>query len=210
MCVTAADLIMFGLNMKICENCKQSKAELAPKETCMNGKRHAWVEEREVNRAVDSFLRESNAIEGVFGDDALSDAWDAWSHAMTLKRITPDDVCDIHKLLMRRLDFNIAGRIRRVPVFVGSYVCPQPGQLNRMLFQWCEKWDLLKQHDRLAESDFKRSHVEFESIHPFQDGNGRTGRILLNWLRVKSGQEVLIIYANERGDYYQWFKERMI
>jgi len=49
-------------------------------------------------------------------------------------------------------------------------------------------------------------HIHFEKIHPFVDGNGRMGRILMNWQRVKVGLQPLIIWASERQAYYAWFK----
>lgn len=50
-----------------------------------------------------------------------------------------------------------------------------------------------------------RSHTLFESIHPFDDGNGRAGRILLNYLAVSKGYPPVIIKGftqEERNSYY--------
>jgi fido (protein-threonine AMPylation protein) len=46
-----------------------------------------------------------------------------------------------------------------------------------------------------------RVHVRFESIHPFRDGNGRTGRLLVNLLLVRRGLPPAIIYSRERSRY---------
>jgi hypothetical protein len=50
--------------------------------------------------------------------------------------------------------------------------------------------------ERLAEV-----HNEFERIHPFLDGNGRAGRLLLNLLLVRLGYPPAIVFKNERSRY---------
>jgi DNA phosphorothioation-dependent restriction protein DptG len=54
----------------------------------------------------------------------------------------------------------------------------------------------------------KAYHIEFEGIHPFEDGNGRVGRILLNVHRISVGLPILIIHEGaEQMKYYEWFRE---
>ena len=47
------------------------------------------------------------------------------------------------------------------------------------------------------------AHHDFEIIHPLIDGNGRTGRLLLNWLSLKHLGQFMIVEAKHRGDYYK-------
>jgi len=55
-----------------------------------------------------------------------------------------------------------------------------------------------------AIDEIERIHVEFENIHPFEDGNGRVGRILMNLQRIFSGMSVLIIHeGTEQQEYYK-------
>ena len=68
-------------------------------------------------------------------------------------------------------------------------------------------WNNKYAHER-GEEAIRQGHIDFETIHPFEDGNGRTGRMLMSWQRKKAGLEPLLIRASERWEYYQWFKSR--
>ena len=65
-----------------------------------------------------------------------------------------------------------AGGFRTCGVRVGGRVCPRPDELHRLLDR------LLEHAESMTPMEF---YKEFELIHPFVDGNGRTGKILLNW-----------------------------
>ena len=49
--------------------------------------------------------------------------------------------------------------------------------------------------------DLARAHVAFEQIHPFLDGNGRTGRLLTNLLLVRAGLPPAVIFRRDRERY---------
>ena len=57
------------------------------------------------------------------------------------------------------------------------------------------------------EETIEQDHIWFEKIHPFEDGNGRTGRILMNIQRLNAGLPLLIIHeGKEQMEYYKWFQ----
>lgn len=170
---------------------------------------------------VAEFLKESNAIEGVYSEEALADAQVAWNYAMENDlgnpdvQITIDHVLGIHQRLMTNLESRIAGKFRTCAVYIGNRECPKPSSevelTNAIKLQALDdlndskgKRELsLHKRDRLA----KAKHVAFEHVHPFEDGNGRTGRILYNIHRLRLGLHVHTIFDAKKQSYYQWFKD---
>ena len=81
---------------------------------------------------------------------------------------------------------------------------PSWTDVQPQLDEWCTKaeasldWFDSNQHPIEA---FAALHAEFERIHPFNDGNGRTGRLVLNLLLVRYGYPPAVIHKQERSRY---------
>ena len=149
------------------------------------------------------FIRESNAIEGVYDDVSFTQAVRAWEYLMTKKEMTSGVVLKTHKILMLHSNLypNEKGYFRNTMVYVGGGPCLSPERIPEAIGNWCYK----TMHSRQSA---KKLHVEYEKIHPFVDGNGRTGRMFMNWTRIKKGQAIIIIKAGEEQlEYYKWFRK---
>nr|WP_076388099.1 Fic family protein [Vaginimicrobium propionicum] len=98
------------------------------------------------------------------------------------------------------------GVYRSVPVrIVGARVAPTPPYLIEMKMK-----QLVCDYEKNTEhivTKLSRFHVEFESIHPFIDGNGRTGRLLVNLELMKAGYPPIDIKFMDRVAYYDAFDE---
>jgi Fic family protein len=160
-------------------------------------------------KQVEEFLRESNAIEGVYDIDSLKQAKLAWKYLMTQKVLTPAVILDTHKILMlhQNLQPNHKGYFRDCEVTVGGTYGLNWGKIPEAIESWCKDVAISLKIPGEDGKHFKIDHITYEHIHPFVDGNGRTGRLFLNWERLKAGLPLLIIHEGfEQYEYYKWFR----
>ena len=112
----------------------------------------------------------------------------------------------LHRMLMGGIDDAIAGRFRRAGEYVrvGLHIAPAPerveGLIDDALLEYSSDLDAYSL-DKVA-----RFHLEFEHIHPFCDGNGRLGRVLMNFQLLQLGLPRLIIRNSEKQHYYRALK----
>ncbi len=163
------------------------------------------------------FLKQSNAIEGVEDYLSLQQAAFAWEWLKEQKKLTLTTLLKTHKILMlhQPLYPNEKGYFREVPVWVGGREGANWVTIRTLLRNWLMNVDDLikngkREPDIFKETMTKRHHVVYEQIHPFVDGNGRTGRMFMNWERLNLGLPLLIIHTgDEQRKYYGWFSNKI-
>jgi Fic family protein len=152
--------------------------------------------------AITDFLRESNAIEGVYDDQSLKDARKAWEYLVKQKQMEIRIVLEAHRLLMAHqlISANLKGYFRLEAVYVGNHEGIDYRVIPEAMQVWClNSW--------LYPKNWKAHHIRFEKIHPFIDGNGRIGRLLMNWERRKAGLPIKVIWEAKKYEYYKWFTD---
>lgn len=98
------------------------------------------------------------------------------------------------------------GTFRRIPVrIMGAYTEPvQPFMIEPKITELLAVNDERKTSMGIIER-IARFHLEFEGIHPFIDGNGRTGRLILNLDLIRNGYPPINVKFADRKQYYDAF-----
>ena len=114
---------------------------------------------------------------------------------------------EIHSLVLMH-DRENKGIYRNVPVMImgAEHTPPQPYLVPKLMEQLIIDYTkMIKEENTIdAISEF---HLKFEGIHPFIDGNGRTGRLILNLELMKMGLLPVNIKFTDREKYYNAFDE---
>lgn len=167
------------------------------------------------------FVFESNCIdpqpghENIPGDAHFDDHLKAVQMAVKFAEegnIAPPDL--VHETIMRNLKGmrKHAGVYRKVAVCVGNQMCPLAIEIPQMMDDWNKLVSMeLENAKDISKKDKKdlvwRLHIAYEYIHPWIDGNGRSGRVLmLNHALLLSLKPWTVKY-NARFDYYRRFEK---
>lgn len=123
-------------------------------------------------------------------------------YGMIKGRVFPEDLLELHRLFFQRIDPDTAGffRTRNVIITGTDYLPPDfqlvPVLIEKHLSRYRNK--RFREHPLLRAADL---HAEFEAIHPFLEGNGRIGRLLLSLYTLKAGYGPVIVSPLRRGEY---------
>ena len=115
--------------------------------------------------------------------------------------ITHEEISRLHKIIAGEvMDQGAAGKYRTIPVRVGRYIPPPPEQVSGLMFELLTWWN--KESAKLSPVlSSAIMHYRFEAIHPFADGNGRTGRALALWELYRRGFDTHHIFS---VDEFYW------
>ncbi|MBI2547449.1 MAG: Fic family protein [Candidatus Aenigmarchaeota archaeon] len=161
------------------------------------------------------FCKESNRIENITHDDPTSlyivHHLAAFDYIKNNKRIS---IRELHRILMEvdserfLIDYGERiGEYRKHRVRIGSHI-PPPPQIVELLMK-----NLQDDIEASLKGEYKPDtewyfHNRFEIIHPFVDGNGRTGRLLLNFVRMHYfPDDLVIVRSKDKLGYYHMLDE---
>lgn len=98
---------------------------------------------------------------------------------------------------------------RAVQVFIqgSEHIPPEPEKVPNLMMYYIYNYNHDEQDifEKIA-----RYHIEFEKIHPFEDGNGRTCRLLLNYELLKNNLPPVVIAKEDRVKYFEFLRNNDI
>lgn len=173
----------------------------------------------------------SNAIEGstltyvetyaiLYNDNSFKiegkeprEIYEAINHKNALELVFKDlkNNDDFDERFIKKLNKTINKNIREtegfraVQVFIqgGEYIPPEPEKVPNLMNYYVYNYN----HDEQdIFTKISRYHIEFERIHPFEDGNGRTGRLLINYELLKNNLPPVVIAKEDRIKYFEFLR----
>lgn len=178
----------------------------------------------------------SNAIEGnsltetetkiviedgiTIGGKPMKDHYEAMGHSEAFsflydlaenKTITEHDILKLHHLFYYRIDEGNAGKYRKVNVLItgSTFRPPAHSEVPELMKKFIDSIPAMRKKYHPVEFS-ARIHKELVTIHPFIDGNGRAGRLLMNLALLQTGYVITIIPPILRNDYINAIKKTQI
>lgn len=147
------------------------------------------------------------SVREVFEAKNLARVFEYIREKVSIRDADKDLILLLHRMLISNINENIAGRFRKKNEYVrvGTYIAPAPERIEAMTDA------ALLEYSSNQRAYFLEKiacfHLEFEHIHPFCDGNGRIGRVLINYQLMQFGFPPIIIRDKEKKVYYSSFEE---
>ena len=176
----------------------------------------------------------SNAIEGstltyaetyaiLFNDNSFKisgreprEIYEAINHKKAMdvlfEKLKSDDL-ELNEEFIKKInekDIRDTKGYRKVSVMIkgSDDIPPKPEQLNNLMMYFVYNYNHNETKDIFEK--IAGFHIEFEHIHPFEDGNGRTGRLLINFELLKNNIPPIVIPKEERTKYFELLRSKDI
>lgn len=116
--------------------------------------------------------------------------------------LTIDLILLLHRMLLTNIRDDVAGRFRKdnEMVQVGNHIGLPPQFIEQRMQEILIRYSAENTQPFIQR--IGAFHAEFESIHPFIDGNGRIGRVLNNYFLIREGYPPIIVRNKEKEKYY--------
>ena len=182
------------------------------------------AKEHELKEIAIAFTYNTNAIEGstitleeareiiedkISPNKPLRDVKETEAHSNVFlemlnkkEKISEELISKWHRNIFGETKSDLAGKYRDYLVRVGSYIAPDWQDVHKLMKEFFNSFRELKINPVELSA---RMHYRFERIHPFGDGNGRIGRLIMNKILWDNDYPMIIIEYKKRKSYYKAF-----
>ena len=121
--------------------------------------------------------------------------------------LTQELVLLLHQMLIGNINEMISGRFREKDEYVriGTHIGSPPEKIEQLIKEILTEYN--SENEVYFLDKIAKFHLDFEAIHPFNDGNGRIGRVVMNYQLSRLGFPVIIVRDKEKKGYYTAFNE---
>ena len=145
------------------------------------------------------------SLREVFEAKNLAGVMEYVSSKSITEELSKEMILLLHKMLLGNINDSVSGRFRigNEYVRIGSYIASSPEHIGKRLEKILLEYN--SNQDIYFLERISRFHLEFETIHPLVDGNGRIGRVIINYQLIRQGFPEIIIRNKEKKEYYSAF-----
>lgn len=121
--------------------------------------------------------------------------------------LTQELILLVHQMLIGNINEAISGRFRNGDEYVriGSHIGSPPEKIEQLIKEILTEYN--SENEVYFLDKIAKFHLDFEAIHPFNDGNGRIGRVIINYQLSRLGFPVIIVRDKEKKGYDTAFNE---
>ena len=117
--------------------------------------------------------------------------------------ITQDFLKELHRILKNGTSDDVIGDYKKTANYIGDFSTTKPKQVTQEIERLLSEYTIKTNIDIKDIIDF---HYKFERIHPFEDGNGRIGRLIMFKECLRNGIVPFIIDVEHQAFYYRGLK----
>ena len=116
------------------------------------------------------------------------------------RELTSQDLINGNEIINNNIIIGGGYRIDPAMISGSNKVFPEAHEVERFINDYIDRYNEYMR-DGYNMEDVARMHLDFENIHPFTDGNGRTGRLLIDSMLLGGNQAPIVIPLDQRNDY---------
>lgn len=117
-------------------------------------------------------------------------------------KIDNDFIINLNQIINHDIMYIGGYRLGGMKIIGSDKTFPHPLEVNELMNQFINLYNQLLTKPNISYQEIAASHIEYINIHPFPDGNGRTGRLLTNILLLVHDYPPMTILLEDKSKYF--------